>query len=216
VSYPSPPSRRTVAVGAFGVVATAAWSAPKPGFPTMATLSGRMPCGACAEPAGVSWRTTITPPGEPGQPLQISGVIYRPDRRTPAPGVTLFVFHTDASGRYNPQVSGYAGETNPRLRGWMRTGADGRYQFRTIKPGQYSGPVHIHAHLYAAGRPEWFIREYLFAGDPLIPQADRAEFARMGRYSPMVTLARSPNGLLTGERDLLLTDDPHRPWPPAK
>ena len=209
-----PVSRRKVGLAALGFLA-APTLARSQAFPTMPTLNGRMPCGRCAEPKALSWRTRIPPPGEPGQPLQISGVIYRPDRRTPAGGVTLFVFHTDASGRYNPQVSGYRGEINPRLRGWMRTGADGRYEFSTIKPGQYSGPAHIHAHLYAPGRPEWFIREFLFAGDPLIGPQDRIAFSKMGRFSPAVTLTRRSDGVLVGARDILLTADPHRPWPPA-
>ena len=211
-----PPSRRVVALGSLGLLAGSARAAPDQDFPTMPTLSGRMPCGACAAPPAPSWRTTIPPAGEPGQAIEVSGVIYRPDRRTPAPGLTLFVFHTDAAGRYNRRVAGYAGENNPRLRGWMRTGLDGRYQFRTIKPGQYSGPVHIHAHLFGPGRPEWFIREYLFAGDPLIAPDDRAAMANLGRFSPVVTLTRRADGVLTGERDLVATADPRQPWPPAK
>jgi protocatechuate 3,4-dioxygenase, beta subunit len=207
-------NRRAVGLGTLGLVAAPVLARSET-FPTMPTLNGTMPCGACAEPRTLSWRTRIAPVGEPGQPLRISGTIYRPDRGAPAGGLTLFVFHTDASGRYNPQVSGYRGENNPRLRGWMRTGADGRYEFTTIKPGQYSGPIHIHAHLYGPGRPEWFIREYLFAGDPLIRPQDRSAFARMGRFSPAVTLTRGADGVLAGERDILVTADPHRPWPPA-
>jgi protocatechuate 3,4-dioxygenase beta subunit len=181
----------------------------------MATLSGRMPCGSCATPRELSWHTRITTPEEPGQRIQILGTIYKPDRRTPASGITLFVFHTDASGRYNREVSGYAGENNPRLRGWMTTGADGRYQFDSVKPGQYSGPAHIHAHLYGQGRPEWFIREYLFADDPLISSQERAALAAYGRFSPIVTLEPRADGVLRGERDILLSSDPRRPWPPA-
>ena len=86
----------------------------------------------------------------------------------------------------------------------------------SIKPGQYSGPIHIHAHLYAAGRPEWFIREFMFADDPLIPAKERAEFARYGRFSPMLTLHRSGQWILVGERDIMMTKDPRKPFPPRR
>jgi protocatechuate 3,4-dioxygenase beta subunit len=211
-------TRRMFVVGAAGLggmmSATRSYSAAAR-FPTMPTLNGEMPCGSCAQPAVLSWRTSVTGPNEPGQPIQVSGVIYREEDHKPAAGVVLFVFQTDASGRYNREVSGYRGEADPRLRGWMKTGSDGRYEFRSIKPGQYSGPIHIHAHLYAAGRPEWFIREFLFANDLLIAASERAEFAKYGRFSPMLTLHRSAEGVLVGERDIMMTKDPRKPWPPA-
>ena len=211
-------TRRTFiggAAGLGGMISATGCRSAEASFPTMATLNGRMPCGSCAQPAAISSRTNIAGPHEPGQPIQVSGVIYREHDHKPAVGAVLFVFQTDASGRYNPEVSGYRGEVNPRLRGWMKTGSDGRYEFSSIKPGQYSGPIHIHAHLYAAGRPEWFIREFLFADDPLIPAWERAEFARYGRFSPMLHLRRRGDGVLVGERDILMTSDPRRPWPPA-
>lgn len=211
-------TRRTFIGGAAGlggmISSTGCHSAAAP-FPTMATLNGQMPCGSCAQPAALSWRTSVTAPHEPGQPIQVSGVIYREEDHKPAEGAVLFVFQTDASGRYNREVSGYRGEVNPRLRGWMKTGSDGRYEFSSIKPGQYSGPIHIHAHLYAAGRPEWFIREFLFADDPLISTRERAQLAAYGRFSPLLRLRRRDDGVLIAERDILMTKDPRRPWPPA-
>src|ERR1051325_5024041 len=46
------------------------------------------PCGACDAPAKLSWQTTITAASEPGEPLLMSGTIYRPDGITPAAGIT--------------------------------------------------------------------------------------------------------------------------------
>jgi protocatechuate 3,4-dioxygenase beta subunit len=203
------------AVGLGGIMSSTACRSAAARFPTMPTLSGEMPCDSCAQPPGISWRTSITGPHEPGQPIRVSGVIYREQDHKPAAGAVLFVFQTDASGRYNPEVSGYRGEVNPRLRGWMKTGSDGRYEFSSIKPGQYSGPIHIHAHLYAVGRPEWFIHEFLFANDPLIPAGERAELGKYGRFSPMLTFRQSEDGVLIGERDIMMTKDPRKPWPPA-
>jgi protocatechuate 3,4-dioxygenase beta subunit len=137
-------------------------------FPTMASLQGRMPCGSCKPPSTISWQATIAPPSEPGERLVISGTVYHPDGVTPAPGITLFVFHTDARGHYNSRDDAY----DPRLYGWARTGADGQYELRTIRPGPYpqvTNPAHIHVHVFGPGRPEWFIPEYWFEGDPPHP-----------------------------------------------
>ena len=60
----------------------------------------------------------------------------------------------------------------------MRTNAQGRYEFRTIKPGSYPNsrnPAHIHAYVSGPGYPEYWIDEYLFADDPFIKDEDKAK-----------------------------------------
>lgn len=89
-------------------------------------------------PAAPPAKIVIPPEGEPGESLVISGTIYQPDGRTPAAGVTLSLFRTDAKGIYSPdQEEGKS--PKPRLQGWVRTKADGRYEFRTIRPTAYPG-----------------------------------------------------------------------------
>ena len=170
---------------------------------TMPTRGGRMPCGSCDAPANLSWQTVIASAGEPGEPLNISGIIYEPDGTTPAAGVVLFVFHTDAAGHYNKEDD----PDNPRLRGWMKTGKDGRYEFRAIKPAPYpqlTTPAHIHAHVYAPGYPEYYIDEYWFAGDPLITAAERAKLTGRGGFPSIITLTRDSAGVLRGVRYIKL------------
>jgi protocatechuate 3,4-dioxygenase, beta subunit len=172
-------------------------------FPTMASVQGRMPCGSCRLPSTISWQGTIAPPSEAGDRLVISGTVYEPDGVTPAPATTIFVYHTDASGHYNSPDDAL----NPRLYGWVRTGTDGRYEFRTIRPGPYpqvTTPAHIHVHVFGPGRPEWFIPEYWFEGDPLIPAKDRGLPARLGRLSPIVRLTKDSDGGWRGHRDIRL------------
>src|SRR5215211_6191346 len=53
-------------------------------------------------PRALDWRTAIAGSGEAGEPLEMRGVIYRSDGKTPAPGVILYVYHTDAKGYYSP------------------------------------------------------------------------------------------------------------------
>jgi protocatechuate 3,4-dioxygenase, beta subunit len=172
-------------------------------FPTMASVQGRMPCGSCRAPSTISSQATIVPLSEAGERLVISGIVYEPDGVTPAPAITIFVYHTDARGHYNSPDDAL----NPRLYGWVRTGTDGRYEFWTIRPGPYpqvTTPAHIHVHVFGPGRPEWFIPEYLFEGDPLIPAKDRDLPARLGRFSPIVQLTKDSEGAWRGHRDIRL------------
>lgn len=169
----------------------------------MASVQGRMPCGSCRLPATLSWQATITPPSEPGESLLISGTVHEPDGVTPAFEITVFVYHTDANGHYNSRDDAL----DPRLHGWVRTASDGRYEFRTIRPGPYpqvTTPAHIHVHVFGPGRPEWFIPEYWFEGDPLIPAKDRDLPARLGRFSPIVRLTKDSAGGWRGQRDIRL------------
>ena len=161
--------------------------------------------GATDAPANLSWRTTMTTPREPGEPLVMSGTIYEADGVTPARGVLLYVYHTDATGYYVKQGQP---RLPPRLRGWMRTGADGRYEFRTIKPAPYPGrsePAHIHPTLTRApDYPEYWFDTYWFAGDPFITQQKLATLSGRGGYDPVVNLVRGKDGVWYGQRNIRL------------
>jgi protocatechuate 3,4-dioxygenase beta subunit len=158
--------------------------------------------GARAAPHAVSWRTSITAPDEPGERLIMSGRIFQADGQTPAAGVLLYVYHTDITGYYN-----HPNKLPARLRGWMRTGADGRYEFRTIKPAPYPGrdfPAHIHATLTADGYPEYWIDDFWFDGDPLITQTKLRTLSGRGGFKAIVSLKRDRDGTLNGQRNLRL------------
>ena len=162
----------------------------------------RPPDGSTPPPAKI----VIPPEGEPGEPLVISGTIYQPDGKTPAEGVTLYVFHTDAKGVYSPdQEEGKP--PKPRLQGWMRTQADGRYEFRTIRPGSYPGgdtPAHIHGGVSGRGVRYW-INDYWFADDPLITPKQRKRIDEPeGSGKVIVTLKRDDKGVWRGTRDITL------------
>lgn len=112
-------------------------------------------------------RTTITSKDEPGEKLVVSGIVLAPDGKTPVKGASVYVYHTDAKGVYTP---GNNDNRNPRLRGYMRTDAAGKYEYTTIKPAPYPGnqvPAHIHYVVTAPGYQER-VFEILFEGDPLI------------------------------------------------
>jgi protocatechuate 3,4-dioxygenase, beta subunit len=104
---------------------------------------------------------------DPGPKLEISGTIYERDGKTPAKDVVLYIYHTDQGGIYPKKGT----DDGPHgcIRGWIRTNADGKYKFYTLKPGSYpqgGNPAHIHPIIKEPGKKEYWIDEFLFEGDP--------------------------------------------------
>jgi protocatechuate 3,4-dioxygenase beta subunit len=101
-------------------------------------------------------KLVMVPGDEPGTPLVVSGTVRADDGR-PIEGAMLYVFHTGAGGSYSSSggnVADMGDSLNPRLFGYLKTGADGRYEFRTIRPGQYPDngpPAHVHYQIDAPG-----------------------------------------------------------------
>lgn len=72
-----------------------------------------------------------------GVPLTVRGQVTGPDRQ-PLPGARIEVWHANAEGRYENQDPDNQPEHN--LRGRFAADADGRFHFRTIRPGGYALP----------------------------------------------------------------------------
>jgi len=123
-----------------------------------------------------AWKTVLTSKDEPGEPLIVTGIVYAPDGKTPAPGITVYVYHTDAEGYYR---KGANSSDNPRIKGTMITNGEGQYEFRTIKPGAYPGggnPAHIHYVLSGKAYPK-HNDEVMFEGDPYLTPRDRSSIS---------------------------------------
>lgn len=163
-------------------------------------------CGAAEAPPEASWRATVAPEGEPGTPLVVSGVVYGPDGTTPAEGVLLYVYQTNAKGIYPKRGDETGnGRRHGHLRAWMRTGADGRYEFRTIRPGSYplgNNPAHIHATVSGPGLAEGWLEDFFFADDPLLGDEERAKSTERGRFGHVLRPERGADGTLRAVRDI--------------
>lgn len=170
----------------------------------MSTLGGCRNEPVLAENVGpLSWKSQITNQSEPGEPMIITGTILGLDGKTPLKAATLSVYHTDARGNYSPSVSGDNRTT--RLRGKMLTAADGRYEFRSIRPASYPNSTvtaHVHAYVAAEGIREYWIDNYVFEGDPFMSEAERQKLASAGKFSSLIKLTRDADGILRGSRDI--------------
>jgi hydroxyquinol 1,2-dioxygenase len=74
--------------------------------------------------------------GVPGDPTYFSGRVLTPEGK-PIAGATLDLWSTDGEGRYDVQLQGQS----MRARGKIKTDAQGRYAFWTIKPVSYPIPT---------------------------------------------------------------------------
>jgi protocatechuate 3,4-dioxygenase, beta subunit len=149
-------------------------------------------------------KVAITTKGEPGERLIVSGVVFGPDGKTPRANASIYVYHTDATGRYTPGATD--DNRNPRLRGYMRTDAQGRYEYSTIKPAPYPGdgpPAHIHYHVNAPGYQER-VFEIVFEGDPKVNADIRARAAQEGSAFSIRPLKRDPQGVWHCTQDVKL------------
>ncbi len=157
-------------------------------------------------PRELSWQTAIASASEPGEPMEISGIIYQRDGRTPAGGVILYVYHTDARGYYSP-----APETPERarrhghLRGWVKTNERGQYRFTSIRPAPYpdaQDPAHIHPIIKEPDKNEYWIDEYIFEDDPRLTERERSRRENRGG-SGIIRLTKT-EGVWKGRRDITL------------
>lgn len=73
----------------------------------------------------------------PGTPLFVQGWVHDTSGQ-PVAGARVDVWHASADGFYENQDPTQA---NMNLRGQLRTGADGGFAFRSIKPGAYPIPL---------------------------------------------------------------------------
>jgi protocatechuate 3,4-dioxygenase beta subunit len=145
-------------------------------------------------PATLASEARIAPESEPGEPLVITGTVFDGSGRKPVPGVVVFAYQTDAKGLYTP--SGAA--RPPRLRGWARTDADGRYTFNTIKPGPYPGggvPAHVHFVLSGAGHPRQEAEELRFEGGEYVTAEIAEASRRAGRFGGVRPLVKGGDGV---------------------
>ena len=140
-----------------------------------------------------------------GPKIEISGIIYRQDGKTPAADVVLYVYHTDQKGVYPTKGNekGWA-KRHGYIRGWIKTDKNGFYKFYTLVPASYPdsrNPKHIHPTIKEPDKNEYWIDEYLFDGDPYLQneRSDRPPRGSNGILKPVMK-----DGMLRATRNIIL------------
>jgi protocatechuate 3,4-dioxygenase beta subunit len=117
--------------------------------------------------------------GEPlGERIYVHGRVLDEEGR-PVRGALVEVWQANAAGRYRHHVDNHEAPLDPNFAGAGRMLSDeqGRYCFKTIKPGPYPWgnhynawrPAHIHFSLFGAGILSRLVTQMYFPGDPLQP-----------------------------------------------
>ena len=156
-------------------------------------------------PANAPSRVVVAGPEERGERLIVSGQVL--DGASPVPGVSIYVFQTDVDGRYSRELTGNEAELKPRLHGVMRSDADGRYEYATIRPGHYdSNASHVHYLVRMRGfKP--LLLDLWFDDDPVLAERRKAGQPEEPPSFPKDVVAirpisRDANGVWRTTRDI--------------
>jgi len=161
-------------------------------------------CGAIDAPDDVSWKTALSKKSDKDEAVIISGAVFQPDGKTPAPNVLIYFYHTDSEGYYG---RGNGEVRHGHFRGWMLTDVKGRYEFSTIKPAPYPNrtqAAHIHMTLTGKNFKEDSIDSILFEGDKFITTQERNSAVKKGGFNPILKLEKGTDAVLRGVRDIQL------------
>jgi protocatechuate 3,4-dioxygenase beta subunit len=153
-----------------------------------------------------------------GERIIVHGRVMDENGRA-VPGTLVEIWQANAGGRYRHRSDSYLAPLDPNFGGCGRclTDAEGRYAFRTVKPGAYPWPnginswrpAHIHFSVFGSGFGQRLITQMYFEGDPLIPRCpivstipDKDVIARL--VAPLDVNAAKPFDALAYRFDIVL------------
>jgi protocatechuate 3,4-dioxygenase beta subunit len=114
---------------------------------------------------GAPMRSNLVPAGSKGIPLQLTGIVYQENGRTPQSGVLIEAWQCDENEHYDNTSDDYL------FRGATKTDQEGKYKFHTIVPVPYKAtpnswrPAHIHL-LVSSPSHQDLITQIYFKDDP--------------------------------------------------
>lgn len=154
----------------------------------------------------LKWSDTISGFNTMSNKIKIYGVVFKSDGKTPAKDVVLYVYHTDANGKYPKRDASQGWEQqHGYLRTWLKTNSSGKYEFYTTRPASYPNstvPQHIHITVKEPDVNAYYVEDFYFSDDPNIT-SNILNRAKPRGGSGVITL--KGNGLIkTARRDIVL------------
>jgi protocatechuate 3,4-dioxygenase beta subunit len=148
-----------------------------------------------------------------GQKILLTGIVYQPDGKTPAPNVLIYYYHTNTKGKYlhipsekRSMPPNELGQTHGYIRGWVKTGVDGKYFIYTVRPGIYpthDEPAHVHITIKEPNdKKEYYIDDFVFDDDKLLISSKRQRL--QNRSGSGILRMVEVGALQIGERNLIL------------
>jgi catechol 1,2-dioxygenase len=119
---------------------------------------------------GAPMRSNIIPAGSNGSPLNLSGIVFKDDGKTPLRNALVEIWQCDEKEYYDNISDDYL------FRGAQNTGPNGKYEFKTILPVPYKAnatdesswrPAHIHMRVSVPDQQD-LITQLYFKGDKYV------------------------------------------------
>ena len=117
---------------------------------------------------GAPMRTDLVQQGTKGETLHFSGTVFSKDGKIPVKNALVEIWHCNENGVYDNTSDDYI------YRAAWKTGADGKYYFKTILPVPYktderhTRPAHIHMRISGTAEQD-LVTQIYFKGDKYIP-----------------------------------------------
>ena len=121
-------NRIVIAVMFVATAAVAEAAGPPPGFVPVKDREPR------------AWDVSLCPDTATTPYLVVRGRVLGAGER-PLAGVNVYAYHADEQGLYATPGEPWRG---PKYAAVLRTNAKGEYRIRTVVPGKYEGPPHVH------------------------------------------------------------------------
>lgn len=184
------------------------------GTTTVTAQTGKVggPCDTCElmyvdMPATINAVDTSIAWNGKGQKLVITGTVFKPDKKTPAPNIIIYYWQTNEQGVYanHPNLNPKA-KRHGYIRGWLKTDSEGKYTIYTIKPASYPNtqlPAHIHLLIKEPHiGNEYYIDDIEFEDDPLLTKEVRKQ--RPNRAGNGIVSVHTKDGIMSVTRDIIL------------
>ncbi len=147
-----------------------------------------------------------------GQLIEVAGRVLN-TQGEPLAGVRIEIWQANAHGRYAHPSDTHDAPLDPNFEGYalLNTDAEGRYRFRTVKPGPYPDsrgtmrPSHIHFDV--VGKTNRTVTQLYFAGDPFQdedPYLQSAGANKQRLIAALRSVADAEPATLRAEWDIVL------------